>query len=70
MSTEPLNKGVVFDAVQTFKDIQRLRSILKKSTLIVERRLAHKGSISALGVRQASFFDHSPPVPVFAPTNL
>ena len=26
-----------------------------------------RGSVSALGTRRASFFDHSPPVPVFAP---
>ena len=28
-----------------------------------------RGSISAPGVRWASFFDHYPPVPVFAPTS-
>ena len=28
-----------------------------------------RGSVSALGRRRASFFDHSPPVPVFAPTS-
>ena len=28
-----------------------------------------RGSISALGAQQASFFDHLPPVPVFAPTS-
>ena len=28
-----------------------------------------RGSISAPGARRASFFDHSPPVPVFAPTS-
>ena len=27
------------------------------------------GSVSALGARRASFFDHYPPVPVFAPTS-
>ena len=27
------------------------------------------GSVSALGARRASFLDHSPPVPVFAPTS-
>ena len=27
------------------------------------------GSVSAPGARQASFFDHSPPVLVFAPTS-
>ena len=27
----------------------------------------HRGGISAPGARQASFFDHSPPVPIFAP---
>ena len=28
-----------------------------------------RGSVSAPGARQASFFDHSPPMPVFAPTS-
>ena len=28
-----------------------------------------RGSVSALGARRASFLDHSPPVPIFAPTS-
>ena len=28
-----------------------------------------RGSVSTPGARRASFFDHSPPVPVFAPTS-
>ena len=31
--------------------------------------LPQRGSVSAPGTRRASFFDHSPPVPVFAPTS-
>ena len=30
---------------------------------------ALRGSVRAPGARRASFFDHSPPVPVFAPTS-
>ena len=29
----------------------------------------HRGSIGAPGTRRASFFDHSPLVPVFAPSS-
>ena len=31
--------------------------------------MGQRGSASAPGVRRASFFDHSPLVPVFAPTS-
>ena len=33
------------------------------------RMIAPLWSVSALGTRRASFFDHHPPVPVFAPTS-
>ena len=39
----------------------------KTHLLLSTEDAGHGGSISAPGAHRASFFDHSPPVPVFAP---
>ena len=52
-----------------FCNPEECSSCMHYGTIGIPHPFVPWGSVSAPGVRRASFFDHSPPVPVFAPTS-